>query len=104
MIYHANGKVVGEMRNGIYVKRVIRSKHLMKMFQGYGISKSIVVQLAKDGCREIRINEDGEILYRIPYDLFVQKGIEKNFDDLQVFCSLKYFTSKDLKQASFMVE
>lgn len=102
MIYRNYKNVpVGEMREGIFVKRVNPAKHFMKIYQGYGISQDIFDQLKKDGCKEIRINT-GDDLYRIKIEDFEQHKILANFDDPQVFCALKWFESKNSKQNSLL--
>lgn len=102
--YNYKGQIAGEMRLGIFVKRVDRVKHFFRMLQGYGVSTDIIQKLAEDGCKEIRINEDGDTLYRISYDDFLKNGITKTFDDEQMFVPIAKFESKDLHQQSFMVE
>jgi len=101
LYYNSKGQVVGEMRDGIYVKRVKRDKHFMHIFQGYGISKEIIDMIAKE-CKEIRINEDGDRLYRIKFPDFMEKSIEKTFEDTQLFVPLSAFEVKDLHQQSFL--
>lgn len=94
MIYRNYKNIpVGEMRDGIFLKKVNPAKHFMKIYQGYGISESIFNQLKKDGCKEIRIHT-GDELYRISFNDYVAHSIRANFDDPQIFCALKWFEAK----------
>ncbi len=90
--YNYKHQPVGEMQNTIFVKRV-KPQHFMRIYQGYGISSDIFNQIDHEGCTEIRINT-GEDLYKISMEDFKEHSIEANFDDPQIFCPLKFFTSK----------
>jgi hypothetical protein len=77
------------MRNGIYLKKVIRSKHLMRMFMAYGIDKD-VFDILEGECTEIRIKEtDTGNYFRIPYKLWKDNQIIKDFDGKQSFFPLR---------------
>ena len=95
-----DGKLAGILNvtmtdSRVYGKVVNRSKHLMKMFQGYGISKEIFDELRKDGCTEIRIREeDTGNVYTVPFSVFDEHKIEKNFDGPQCFIQGKYLIPK----------
>lgn len=99
--YNYKKQPVGELRNGIYVKRVNPKKHFMKIYQGYGISASIFKELKENGCKEIRLNT-GDDLYRIAMEDFERHSIKANYEDPQIFCPLKWFTSKNSKQKSLL--
>lgn len=89
------GQIAGELRDGIYRKVVERKKHLMKMFDGYGIDKHILDILEKD-CTKIRLLEkDTKKIYETTPGVFMEKGITKNFDGEQVFLSLKYWVAEN---------
>jgi len=99
--YNYKKQPVGELRNGIYVKRVDPKKHFMRNYQGYGISLSIFEELKKDGCNEIRINT-GEDLYKISIEDFEAHSVKANYEDPQIFCALKWFISKSSKQKQLL--
>ncbi len=99
--YNYKNQPVGEMREGVYVKRVDPKKHFMKIYQGYGISASVFNELILDGLKEIRINT-GDDLYRISLEDFQQHMIKANYEDAQVFCPLKWFESKNSKQKTLL--
>lgn len=92
---------MGEMRNGIYVKRVDPQKHFMKIYQGYGISESVFDELKADGLKEIRINT-GEDLYKISLTDFESHMLRAQYEDAQVFCPIKWFTMRDNKQKELL--
>lgn len=99
--YNYKHQPVGEMKNGFYVKRVDPKRHFMKIYQGYGISEIVFKQLKIEGCREIRINT-GDDLYKIAIEDFEQHMIKANYEDPQVFCPLKWYTSKNSKQKELL--
>ena len=93
LYYNYKHQTIGELRDGIYVKRVNPKKHFMKIYQGYGISELTLRDLKLNGCVEIRLNT-GDDIYRISVEEFEKHQIKANYDDAQVFCPLKYFESK----------
>lgn len=87
----SEGKIAGQLVNDVYQKVVSRQKHLMKMFNGYGIDAEIFKDLKENGCREIRITEvDTGDTYTCPIETFDEKKIVKNFQGVQYFISGKY--------------
>ena len=88
------GKTAGILIGSIYQKTVNRSKHLMKMFNGYGLDVNIFDDLKKLGCTEIKIIEidTGKIL-NCPFSLFEEKKIMKQFDGPQYFIQGKYLNN-----------
>ena len=95
--YNHKNQPVGELRHGIYLKKVDPRKHFMKIYQGYGISQSIFNELKQNGCMEIRLNT-GEDIYKIAIGDFESHSIKANYEDPQIFCPLKWFISKNSKQ------
>lgn len=91
------GQPVGELLDGVYRKVVNREKHLMRIFNGYGIDSSILERIIEEGCREIRVKETdtGNILSTTP-ESFMENGVGRDFGDgSQVFLPLKYFEVSD---------
>lgn len=85
------GKIAGQLVNETYHKQVIRSKHLMKMFNGYGIDADIFKDLKDIGCKDIRITEiDTGDNWVVSLEIFDEKKIEKDFQGLQYFISGKH--------------
>ncbi len=95
--YNHKNQPVGEMRNGIYLKRVDPKKHFMKIYRGYGISLSVFEELKRNGCKEVRINT-GEDLYKISIEDYELHSIIAKYEDPQIFCPLKWFISKNNNQ------
>lgn len=86
-----NGKVAGFLKNRIYYKEVVKSKHFFRMYQSYGISKDIVNQLIGI-CDTIRLKEiDTGCIYQVEFKDFLDKGFEKKWDDTQIFLPIKYW-------------
>lgn len=99
--YNYKNQPVGELRNGIYLKRVNPKKHFMKIYQGYGISESIFKELKQNDCKEIRLST-GDELYKITIEDFELHSIRANYEDPQVFCPLKWFISRSSKQDTML--
>lgn len=87
------GKTAGLLIDGVYQKTVNRAKHLMKMFNGYGMDVEIFEELKRLGCTEIKIIEidTGNVL-TCPFSLFAEKKILKQFDGPQFFIQGKHLT------------
>lgn len=86
-------KVVGELKDGIFRKRVKLSKHLLKMMDAWGIDKAIIDNLEMQRCKEIRIlDEEYDVVYSIPFLDFKYRGIPKDFgEDAQLFVPREHF-------------
>ena len=86
------GEIVGWLSNHIYYKQVNSKKHRMKIYNGYGIDETIVY-LIQDKCEKIRLKElDTDNIYEVSFDIFMDKNIKGNFDGVQFFLPLKYWT------------
>ena len=95
--------MVGYLKDFIYRKQVDSTIHRMKIFDAYGIDKKIVGQLKDLKCTEIRILEkDTGIVYSTSFQNFLDKGIEKNFDGMQIFLPIKHFTVSNNRQKSLL--
>ena len=88
---NSDGKVAGLLIGTVYQKTVNRAKHLMRMFNGYGMDVKIFEDLKKSGCTEIKIIEidTGKVL-SCPFSFFEEKKILKQFDGPQYFIQGKY--------------
>lgn len=93
------GQIVGVLEKETYKKSVQGSKHLMRMFGGsWGIEEKIVQEI-KNRCSKIEVSDkESGLVYRVPMDRFIEKGIVKDFGTRQRFLSLKYWeTNTDNK-------
>lgn len=96
---NSKGQVIGHLKNGNYSKSVVSTKHLMKMFNGYGIDKHIVDQLKDLGCKKITIEEkDTGIVYTCSFEMFLEHCITKNFDGMQCFIPKRYLSEDNPSQ------
>lgn len=90
---NSRGRVIGRFKNGTYYKSVLKSKHLMKIFNGYGIDKHIVDELKELECEKILIREkDTGLVYDCPFEVFLDNCVARNFDGMQCFINKKYST------------
>lgn len=99
------GQHIGTLRDGIFRKVVDRERHLMKMFDSWGIDYDTLVDLNKQGCTEIRIKETKEdVVYTIPFKDFFEKSQVANFGDgQQAFCPRQCFTVVGRKEEPLRV-
>ncbi len=94
LYYNYKNQPIGELYNGIYLKKVNSKKHFMRLYQGYGISEITLRDLKTNGCYEIRIQTESD-LYKISVEDFEKHQIKANYDDPQIFCPIKWFESKN---------
>ena len=88
------GNTIGNLFNGIYRKKVQRSKHLFKKLNGWGIDKPVLEKLQQKGCKEIRIlDTERDIIYSCPRDMFMTNGVYIHYDGPQIVLSLHYFST-----------
>jgi len=93
------GKICGYvLDDNIYRKKVVSTKHKMKIFDAYGIDMKIVNTLISEEVKEIRILEtDTNTILSVDIDVFNEHAIIKDFDGKQMFLPIKYFTKSNLK-------
>jgi hypothetical protein len=86
-------KTIGAVKGNAFEKYVKKSKHLFRKWNAWGIDKTIVDGLIRDGIEIIKIHETEEkIDYSIPVKDFFQKGIEADFGhSKQIFLPVIHF-------------
>lgn len=87
------GQVIGTLKEGIFRKVVNRERHLMKIYDAWGVQYDVLTDLKKQGCTEIRIKETKEnVVYRISFQDFFEKSHVSDFGDgQQAFCPRQFF-------------
>jgi hypothetical protein len=92
---NSSGQMIGWLdEEGIFRKRVRRSRHLLKVMNAWGIDKAVVDEIA-DTCKQIRIfDADSDMVYSCDMETFKTLGVMRDFVGQQVFLPLKYFTVK----------
>jgi hypothetical protein len=89
------GYVIGTLKDGKFRKKVVKDRHLFKIFDAWGIDSQVVEDLKKEKTEEIRILETTEdVVYSVPLEQFIEHSVEKDFGDgKQLFVSRKFFTA-----------
>jgi hypothetical protein len=91
-------KIVGEIIDGIFVKKVVKQKHLFRIFGGYGIDKSILQDLQNLGIKQVKIIEkDTQNILITDIETFLKKGTflpDKGFGE-QYVLNLAYFNTNN---------
>lgn len=89
------GQKVGWLKEGIYRKEVSRKKHLMKLYNAWGIDAGIMEALKKEGCTEIRVKDkDTKAIYSVSYTDFMKNGVAAYFEGPQYFLPLQFWEIK----------
>lgn len=92
--YNTKKQAVGFLNTESKVYRTKRkkSKHLLIVMDAWGLDQDIADQLAQEGCVEIRVlDEESGDVYSVSFELFMDKGIAKNFVGPQLFLPRKYW-------------
>jgi len=77
-----NNRMIGSLKEGVFRKRVKKSKHLMRKLNAWGIQFDALMELNKQGCTEIRILETEENkVYSTPLEVIWKQGKVENFGD-----------------------
>ena len=73
---------VGTLNEGIFRKRVRKSKHLLRSLNAWGIQFDTLTDLRDGGCTEIRIKDEEEHkVYAVPFNHFYRTATVENFGD-----------------------
>jgi hypothetical protein len=74
-----NGRVVGEVRGDVFVKRVWGSRHMLQKPRAWAVDVAVLRQAEALGARAVEVHdlEDGTV-YRAPLERFWQRGIRVN--------------------------
>jgi hypothetical protein len=100
MIYNYQGKMVGNLHEGVFRKVVDSRKHKMKILQAYGIQKVIFDDLKKNGCHQIQVYEkDKDTMHCSTIEDWSNGIVQDYGDGLQIFLPIKSWslTSKQIK-------
>lgn len=94
------GQVVGELKEGIFRKKVNSSRHRLRIFPAYGLDAHILDDLELSGAKEIRLKEtDTKNIYSTTIENFRKHHIAKNLSHgLQVFLPLSKWSVESASQ------
>ena len=94
------GKMVGELKSGIFHKKVSKEKHLYRTTDSWGIDRDVLKSLPDGTNIIIQDTDKGGILYYASKELFRQKGVKKEFGihGAQVFLERRHFGTQELFQ------
>jgi hypothetical protein len=93
---NASGKIIGKVSGDAYCTKVVKSKHLLRKWDAWGIDKTVMDNLIRNGISKIIIHEKEEDFdYETSVKDFVEKGIEEDFGHgKQIFLPLVNFQRK----------
>ena len=98
-VMNSEGKIIGSLDSGIFIKRVQGSKHMLRKPPAWAVD-SDVLALIRDQASQIFIEdmESGKV-YRVTLSLFEEKAIAINRGfGPQKALLLKYWSTGDDKQ------
>lgn len=92
------GKVVGQIHDGVFTKVVDKSKHFMRNLNSWGIDKEVLNQLPDD-MSIVYFDPKLDTQWQISAIEWREKGYEQDWGHgVQSFLNEKFFTKKDPKQ------
>lgn len=95
-VHNISGKVVGHIKDGVLMKRVYKSKHFMRVLNGYGMDKAI---FAHDFDEVKILDKESDILYVSRREDWEEHGIRKNFGHgEQIILPLRWHEVRSRKQ------
>ncbi len=89
-------KPIGHLEDNTFYKKVKKSKHFMRIYEGWGLDEKVFNQIKGSTIRIL--DEESGIVYATDWNTFNEKGIRGNFDGKQVFLGEKYFNKEVSKQ------
>ena len=97
MDFFYENKRIGTLRDGIFRKKVQKSKHLMRMNDSWGVQLDAINKLREAGCTEVRILEQEENrVYSVPLEKIWKEGTVMHFDGDQAFLPRSEWAIKQL--------
>lgn len=95
-IRNTQGKVIGNLENGVLSKRVLKSKHFHRVLNSWGMDERIFT----NDFDSVRIyDKENKVTYVAPKSLWLTKGIKKNFGyGQQIFLPITNFQIENEKQ------
>lgn len=92
IFYNSKGQVIGKLKDGIFRKKVKKSKHYMRVLNAWGLDVEVVDKLRASKCTEIRIlDTESQSIYSTPFEVFDNKGFVKDFSSEQKFLVIKHW-------------
>lgn len=110
LFHNKQGKIIGALHpDGIFVKRVSKTRHYMRNFDAWGI-EAYVRDTIESECTTIRIYElDHLCVWETPFRVFQAKAFSRDFSTPQWFLERKYWRitnseEKVLQERAFLRE
>lgn len=87
------GQGIGQLEeDGVFRKSVSKEKHLMRIYNAFGIEESVIKDLSNLLCRAIEIEDrDSGDIYSVPFSLFLKEGFVRDYETEQRFLPLDFW-------------
>lgn len=101
-VRNVDGKVVGQIKDGVLMKRVFKKKHFMRVLNGWGLDLKI---LYEEGFDIVKIlDKDEDICYVSKKEDWLNHGIKKNFGyGEQIILPVRWHEIKHRKQPELRI-
>ena len=95
-----NGKIIGEVRDGVYHKMISFKRHLLRCLNAVGIDSDIFKSNILPECYKISVQDsDTGKEYFVSTDGFRENAIERDYGaGCQVFLPLRFWQVQDARQ------
>lgn len=86
-------KIIGTIADGVFSKRVCKSKHFCRMFNAWGVQEDAIPDLKQHKCKRIKvIDTESDTIYTCSFEAFLHYGIRKDLGSgVQIFLPVKYW-------------
>lgn len=93
------GKPIGEFKDGVFTKHAQKSKHWVRIYDGWGFDDSVVEKLKQMGCETVVVyDKERYTHYSVPFRVLDEEGIRHDLGHgLQVFLSKRWWDIKNVK-------
>ncbi len=89
------GKVLDDQGRRVFVRRVTWSRHLFRSLRGWSASEEVVRHLQDLQVALIRYHDDREVTWEITLADFLGHAEQRQFDDLQYICPVRFWSQVD---------
>lgn len=99
-VRRADGKVIGNILNGVFIKNISFRRHLFRATNAVGIDKKTFENVIRKDCKSIRVrNIDDNSYYNVTVAKFSAFGVVQDYGhEVQVFLPLKSWNEEEDRQ------
>lgn len=100
MFTNNKGKVIGNLKDGVFRKKIKGSVHIFRNYDAIGFDKDLA---ENPNIHEFRVKDiETDTIYTTTQENLLQNGIEGDFDTPQLFLPRKYWNTENAKQPTLI--